>query len=103
MKLLFDVHCAGFYLGSKAEIDRGHIVVCVGQNPELPQEMKDDKIAEYALEKDYIVVTKDVEFVKLCLDKSARVAVLKGNRIFFIEKAVKIIGRDPPRELFSQN
>jgi rRNA-processing protein FCF1 len=103
VKLLFDVHCAGFYLGSRTEIDKDHDVVCVGQNAELPQGMKDESIAEYALEKDYIIVTKDVEFVKLCLNKRIKVAVLKGNHIFFVEKALKIVGRDPPRELFSQN
>jgi predicted nuclease of predicted toxin-antitoxin system len=103
MRLLFDVHCAGIYLGSRAEIDRDHSVICVGQHSELPQDIKDDKIVAYALDRDYTIVTKDVGLVKLCCDKNAKVAVLKGNHIFFIEKATKIIGRDPPRELFSQN
>lgn len=82
MKLLFDVHCAGTYLGSKAEVDKDHSVTCVGQNSELSQDMKDDKIVEYALNKGYTIITKDVGMVKLCLERKAPVAVLKGNQIF---------------------
>ena len=103
MKLLFDVHCAGTYLGSRAEIDKDHSVKCVGQGNEFPQNMKDEEIVRFALAKDYTIVTKDIGLVRLACEKNARVAVLKGNQIFFIEKALKIIGRDPPKELFSQN
>jgi predicted nuclease of predicted toxin-antitoxin system len=103
MKLLFDVHCAGTYLGSKAEIDKDHSVVCVGQVNELPQDMQDEKIIDYALHNDYAIITKDIDMVKRCLDRRAHVAVLKGNHIFFIESAARIIGREPPKELFSQN
>ncbi len=103
MKLLFDVHCAGTYLGSRAEIDKDHSVVCVGQNAELPQDMKDERIVEHALKNGYSIVTKDIDMVRSCLERGVAVAVLKGNHIFLIERALKIIGRDPPREIFSQN
>jgi rRNA-processing protein FCF1 len=103
MKLLFDVHCAGTYLGSKSEIDKDHSVRCVGQEKELLQGMKDEEIVNLALVEDYTIITKDVGLVRLACEKGAKVAVLKGNHIFFIDRAMKIIGRDPPKELFSQN
>jgi predicted nuclease of predicted toxin-antitoxin system len=103
MRLLFDVHCAGTYLGSRAEIDKNHEVICVGQVIELPQDMKDKDIMGYAQAHDYMVVTKDVDLVRLCCENNIPVAVLKGNHVFPIKTAIKIIGRDPPKELFSQN
>jgi rRNA-processing protein FCF1 len=103
MNLLFDVHCAGTYLGSKSEIDNAHSVRCVGQEKELPQDMKDEDIVRIALAADYTIITKDVGLVRLACEKGAKIAVLKGNHVFFIERALKIIGRDPPKEIFSQN
>ena len=104
MKLLFDVHCAGTYLGSKAEIDNNHSVICVGQNNgELPGDTPDDKIIEYSRSNDYTIVTKDIDLVKECCKQNVKVAVLKGNHIFLIGEAIKIVGREPPKELFSQN
>ncbi len=41
--------------------------------------------------------------VKLCLKEKVQVAVLKGHHIFFVTEAEKIIGREPPKGLFSQN
>jgi rRNA-processing protein FCF1 len=103
MKMLFDVHCAGTYLGSKAEIDKQHSVVCVGQPGGPAQDAKDENISEYASEHGCTIVTKDVGMVKLCLEKKVPVVVLKGADIFTIAGVTRIVGREPPREIFSQN
>ena len=103
MNLLFDVHCAGTYLGSKAEIDKEHSVKCIVQDKELPGDIEDPEIIRIAHDQDYTIVTKDIDMVKLALSKNAKVAVLKGNHIFLIDKAIKIIGREPQKDMFSQN
>ena len=101
--MLFDVHCVGTYLGSKSEIDKEHSVICVGQPGGPVQDAKDEEISDHALAEGYTVVTKDVDMVNLCLGKKVPVAVLKGADLFFVGSAKTIIGRKPPREIFSQN
>lgn len=102
MRLLFDEDCAKVYVSGKAEImQRYPEAVCVGHHPDLPQGLEDSKIMEYAIKNQYIIVTRDARFVRYCCDNNAKVAVLKGNRIYLIEKAEQILGSDMPTSLFS--
>lgn len=102
MKLLFDVHCVGQYLSNKAEIEKnGYSLICVGQHPDLLQDMKDPDIADYAAKNGYMIVTKDVDFVSLCMERKIPVGVLKGNRLFVISDEQKLFGGKPANTLFT--
>lgn len=100
MDLIFDIMSSGNYLNNKAEIDKNHKVVCAGRS-ELQDLIEDEKIADYAEKNHLTVVTKDIDFVKVCRKRNIKVAVLKGNFLFFIEDAVQLFGQKPPTELFS--
>jgi len=101
MKLLFDVHCVGQYLSNKAEIEKKYSLICVGQHPELPQDMKDPDIADYAEKYGYMIVTKDVDFVSLCIGRKIPVGVLKGNRLFVISDEKKLFGGKTANTIFT--
>ncbi len=101
MDLLFDEHCSGNYFNNKAEIDKNHKSSLVGKDGALPAGTKDPEILEYAKKNNLTIVTKDVRFVKLCSEKNAKVAVLKGNYLFLIEKAVRMFGSEPESRLFT--
>ena len=101
MKLLFDVHCQGQYLANRAEIEKEHDLICVGHHPELPQDLEDSAIADYAEKHGFMVVTKDVDFVILCKERKIAVGVLKGNRLFGIENAIQLFGEKPANRLFT--
>ncbi len=99
--MLFDEHCSGNYFNNKAEIDKNHKSRWVGKDGVLPAGTKDEEILEYAKKKDLTIVTKDVKFVKLCSEKNAKVAVLKGNYLYLIDTAVKMFGSEPESRLFT--
>ena len=99
MNLIFDIMSSGNYLNNKAEIDKNHNVVCAGRD-ELHDLIEDDKIADFAVKNNLIVVTRDVDFVKICCKRKVRVAVLRGNFLYFIEDAIQMFGPEP-QELFS--
>ena len=101
MKLLFDVHCVGQYLSNSAEIVKNHSLICVGQHPYLPQDMEDPDIADYAAKNGYMIVTKDVDFVSLCLERKIPVGVLKGNRLFVISDGIELFGGKPANTIFT--
>lgn len=101
MDLLFDEHCSGNYSNNKAEIDKNHRSNWVGHNGVLPAGTKDEEILQYAKKNNLTIVTKDVRFVKLCSEKNAKVAVLKGNYLFLIEKAVSLFSSEPESRLFT--
>jgi rRNA-processing protein FCF1 len=101
MKLLLDVHCQGQYLSSRAEIEKEHEIICVGNHPDLPPDMSDPDIAEYAKKHGYVVVTKDVGFVNLCKETDVDVGVLKGNRLFVISESIILFGGKLPDRLFT--
>lgn len=100
MKLLFDVHCQGQYLGNRVEIEKENELICVGQHPDLPQDMEDVQIANYAQKHDFMVVTKDVDFVILCKERKIPVGVLRGNQLFTIENVIQLFGEKPAKRLF---
>jgi|APSaa5957512535_1039671.scaffolds.fasta_scaffold60025_1 predicted nuclease of predicted toxin-antitoxin system len=103
MKLLFDVHCQLQYQSSGAEIEKNHEVICVDHHPELPVGIEDPKIAAFAKEYGYIVVTKDVDFVNYCKSENIPVGVLKGNRLYLIKDSITLFGVSPPNRLFTQD
>lgn len=103
MKLLFDVHCQLQYTSNKSEIEKNYSVICVGNHADLPQDMKDPDIADYAKENGYVVVTKDVDFVNLCFEKGVQVGVLKGNKLYLISNAIQLFGQKLPNRLFTQD
>ncbi len=100
MKLLFDVHCQGQYLSNRAEIEKEHELICVDHHDDLPVGIKDPKIAEYAKEYGFTVVTKDVDFVNLCKEENVPVGVLKGNRLYLISESIQLFGEKPANRLF---
>lgn len=100
MDLIFDIMSSGNYLNNKPEIDKNNKVVCAGRG-DLQDLIDDEKIADYAEKNNLIVVTKDIDFVKVCRKRNIRVAVLKGNYLFFIDDAIQLFGQKPPTELFS--
>ncbi len=100
MNLLFDLHC-GIYLSNKAEIEKDHSIIFVGKHDDLPKEMKDPDIADYAKIHNYIVVTKDVDFVNLCIEKKVPVGVMKGNRLYMISETIQLFGEKLPDRLFT--
>lgn len=100
MKLLFDVHCQGQYLSNRPEIEKEYPMICVGHHPDLPQDMSDSDIADYAAKTGYMVVTKDVDFVILCCERKVPVGVLRGNQLFTIENAIQLFGEKPAKRLF---
>ncbi len=101
MKLLFDVHCQGQYLSNIAEIEKNHELICVAHHEELPEDIDDSDIAAFAKEHGYTVVTKDVDFVTLCLEKNVPVGVLKGNRLYLINDEIELFGGKLPNRLFT--
>jgi predicted nuclease of predicted toxin-antitoxin system len=102
MNLIFDVQSSGNYLNNKAEINKNHKVVCAGRD-ELRDLIDDEKIVDYAEKNHLIVVTKDVDFVKLCCKRNVKVAVLKGNYLFLIENTVQMFGQEPENRLFTND
>lgn len=101
MKLLLDVHCQGQYLSNRAEIEKENELLCVGNHPDLPEDMDDPDIAKYAKEHDWVVVTKDVDFVKLCKEQNVPVGVLKGNMLYIISESIQLFGEKLPNRLFT--
>ena len=101
MNLLFDVHCQGQYLSNRSEIEKEHTLICVGHHDELPQDMDDPDIADFAFKHGYTIVTKDVDFVNLCYEKNVPVGVLKGNRLFLISESKQLFGEKLPNRLFT--
>jgi len=99
MDLIFDIMSSGNYLNNKAEIDKNHNVVCAGRE-ELIELTDDDEITDYAIKNNLTIVTRDVGFVQRCCERKAKVAVLRGNFLYFIEDAIQIFGSGP-EELFS--
>jgi predicted nuclease of predicted toxin-antitoxin system len=100
MKLLLDVHCQGQYLSNRSEIEKEHTLICVGHHLDLPQEMQDPDIADYAMKNDYMVVTKDVDFAILYCERKIPVGVLRGNQLFTIKDAIQLFGEKPTKRLF---
>ena len=103
MKLLFDVHCQGQYLSNRAEIEKEHELICVGNHQDLPGDMSDPDIAKYAKKYDFMVVTKDVDFVKLCKEQGVPVGVLKGNMLYVISESLQLFGEKLPNRLFTSD
>jgi len=101
MKLLFDVHCQLQYTSNKAEIEKNHEIICVAHHKELPEDIEDPKIAEFAKIHGYTVVTKDVDFVNYCKEKKIPVGVLKGNCLYLISESKTLFGKKPPNRLFT--
>jgi len=101
MRLLFDVHCQLQYRSNGAEIEKNHKVICVDHHPELPNGIEDPKIAAFAKENGYTVVTKDVGFVNYCKKEHVPVGVLKGNRLYLISDSVELFGGKTPDRLFT--
>ena len=99
--MLFDVHCVGQYISNRTEIEKNHSLICVGQHLDLPQNMKDTDIADYASKNGYMVITKDVDFVSLCLERKIPVGVLKGNRLFVIAEGKELFGGKPANTMFT--
>jgi len=99
MDLIFDINSSGKYLNNKAEIDENHNVVCAGRE-ELIDLTDDDKITDFAVKNNLTIVTRDVDFVKRCCERKVKVAVLRGNFLYFIEDAIQMFGSEP-EELFS--
>jgi len=99
MDLIFDIMSSGNYLNNKAEIDKNHNVVCAGRG-ELIDLTDDDEITDFAVKNNLTIVTRDVDFVKRCCKRKAKIAVLRGNFLFFIEDAKQMFGPEP-EELFS--
>ena len=100
MRLLFDVHCQGQYLANRVEIEKENELVCVGHHPELPQNIEDYAIADFAQKNGFMVVTKDVDFVILCKERKVPVGVLRGNQLFTIENTIQLFGEKPAKRLF---
>ena len=103
MKLLLDVHCQGQYLSNRSEIEKKNELICVGHHPDLPQEISDPEIAEYAKKHNFVIVTKDVDFVNLCKDQKIPVGVLKGNRLYLISESIQLFGEKLPNRLFTSD
>lgn len=101
MNLLFDEHSSGNYFANKPEIDKNHVVICVGHHDEMKAGIGDERIFEFAKNNGFTIVTKDVKFVKRCCAHKAKVAVLKGNYLFLIDSAVQLFGPEPPDRLFT--
>lgn len=101
MKLLFDVHCQLQYTSNKAEIEKNHKIICVAHHDELPEDIEDPKIAEFARKNGYTVVTKDVDFVNHCKDEKIPVGVLKGNCLYLISESITLFGKKPANRLFT--
>jgi len=101
MKLLFDVHCQLQYSSNKAEIEKEHEIICVAHHDELPEDIEDQKIAEFAKKHGFTVVTKDVDFVNYCKKENIPVGVLKGNRLYLISDSKQLFGVKPPNRLFT--
>jgi len=99
MDLIFDIMSSGNYLNNKAEIDKNHNVVCAGRE-ELIELIDDDKIADYAEKNNLTIVTRDVGFVQKCCERRIKIAVLRGNYLYFIENTMQMFGPEP-EELFS--
>ncbi len=99
MDLIFDIMSSGNYLNNKAEIDKNHNVACAGR-AELVDLIDDDEITEYAIKNNLTIVTRDVDFVKRCCERKVKVAVLRGNYLYFIEDTKQLFGPEP-KELFS--
>jgi len=99
MDLIFDIMSSGNYLNNKAEIDKNHNVVCAGRE-ELIDLIDDDEITEYAVKNNLTIVTRDVGFVQKCCERKSKVAVLRGNFLYFIENTIQMFGPEP-EELFS--
>jgi len=103
VKLLLDIHCQGQYLSNRSEIEKENELICVGNHPDLPEDMDDSDIAKYAKKHDFIVVTKDVDFVNLCKDQEIPVGVLKGNRQYLISESIQLFGEKLPNRLFTND
>jgi len=103
MKLLFDVHCQLQFKSNGSEIEKNHDVICVDSHPELPPGIKDEDIATFAKEHGYTIVTKDVDFVNFCKKENIPVGVLKGNRLYLIEKSIQLFGQSPPNRLYTSD
>lgn len=101
MKLLFDIHCQGQYLSNRSEIEKEHQLICVGHHEELPQDVEDENIAKFAQIHDFVIVTKDVDFVNLCKEQKIPVGVLKGNRLYLISESIQLFGEKLPNRLFT--
>lgn len=101
MKLLFDVHCQLQYTSNKSEIEKNHKLICVGNHPDLLGYSEDQIIADYAKKHGYTIVTKDVDFVKLCINQNIPVGVLKGNNLYLISDIVQLFGEKLPNRLFT--
>jgi len=71
------------------------------QHLELPNGIEDPKIAAFAKENGYTVVTKDVGFVNYCKKENVPVGVLKGNRLYLISDSVDLFGGKTPDRLFT--
>jgi rRNA-processing protein FCF1 len=99
MDLIFDIMSSRNYLNNKAEIDKNHNVLCAGRD-ELHDLIDDDKIADFAEKNNLTVVTRDVDFVKRCCKRKVKIAVLRGNFLYFIEDAIQMFGPEL-QELFS--
>jgi len=100
LNLLFDIHCQLQYTSNKSEIEKEHKIICIGKHEELPQDMDDSDIADYALKNGYVVVTKDVGFVNLCFEKKVPVGVLRGNKLYLISDLIQLFGEKMPTRLF---
>ncbi len=103
MKLLFDVHCQLQYTSNKAEIEKEHEIICVAHHDELPEDIEDPKIMEFAKQRGFTVVTKDVDFVNLCKKEQVPVGVLKGNHLYLVSDSIQLFGEKLPNRLFTND
>jgi len=101
MKLLFDVHCQLQYNSNKSEIEQNHELICVGNHKDLPGDTDDQVIADYAKKYGYTIVTKDVDFVNLCIKQNIPIGVLKGNNLYLISNSIQLFGEKVPNRLFT--
>ena len=103
MRLLFDVHCQLQFKSNGSEIEKNHDVICVDSHPALPHGIPDEDIATFAKDHGYTIVTKDVDFVNFCKKENIPVGVLKGNRLYLIEKSIQLFGQSPPNRLYTSD
>ena len=46
-------------------------------------------------------MTKDVDFVNLCISMKVPVGILKGNKLYRISKSIQLFGEKLPNRLFT--
>lgn len=77
-------------------------MICIGNHEELPRDTKDQVIADHAKKHGYTIVTKDVDFVNLCIKQNIPIGVLKRNNLYLISDSIQLFGEKLPNRLFTR-